>query len=178
MHLRHATLADLDHCLELDASFDTERVWQLDLRPGRDSISSQLRATELPRQLRVDYPLPHDTLLMHWQRGYCIIVAEIPDTSQLTGFVDVGPEPDLQVGWIWNLVVDRSRRRQGVGTALLAAAASWCKDHQLRRLMVPLQIQNDPGIRFCQRQGFSFCGFNDRYYQSGAVALFLCRNLR
>jgi GNAT superfamily N-acetyltransferase len=178
MHLRHAIPADLDRCLELDASFDSERVWQLDLRPGRDAVSAQLRATDLPRQLRVDYPSPQDALLMHWQRGYCIIVAEDPATRQLVGFVDVGPEPDLQLGWIWHLVVDRSQRRQGVGTTLLAAAASWCQDHQLRRMMIPLQIQNEPGIRFCQRHGFTFCGFNDRFYQTGAVALFLCRSLR
>ena len=39
--------------------------------------------------------------------------------------------------------------------------------------MVPLQTQNDPAIRFFQRHGFAFCGFNDRYYSSGSVGLYL-----
>jgi hypothetical protein len=54
----------------------------------------------------------------------------------------------------------------------------WCKDHHLRRMMVPLQTQNDPGVRFCQRHGFVFCGFNDRYYRNGSVALYFGHDLR
>ena len=54
----------------------------------------------------------------------------------------------------------------------------WSVDHELHRLMAPLQTQNDPGIRFFQRHGFTFCGFNDRYYRTGSVALFFGRDLR
>lgn len=178
MHIRPAVPNDLEACLQLDASFDTERVWQLDLREGRTQISAQLRTVDLPRQMRVDYPAPHNALLMHWQRGYCILIAEDPSSRQALGYIDVGPEPDAQLGWLWHLVVDRNQRRQGVGSALVSAAARWCSEHKLHRLMAPVQTQNDPGIRFCQRHGFAFCGFNDRYYPTGSVALFFGRNLR
>ncbi|MEA3336231.1 MAG: GNAT family N-acetyltransferase [Chloroflexota bacterium] len=162
----------------LDGSFDTRRVWQLDLREGRDQVSTQLRATSLPRELRLDYPSPEEALLMHWQRGYCILVVEDWVEEGIVGYIDVGPEPDLQTGWVWHLVVDRRRRREGIGSALLGAAMRWSADHELYRLMAPLQTQNDPGIRFFQRQGFVFCGFNDRYYRTGSVALFFGRDLR
>lgn len=178
MHIRFAVPEDLESCLRLDASFDTRRVWQLDLREARDQISAQVRAAALPRELRLDYPSPHDALLMHWQRGYCVLVAEDWGRGGIVGYADIGPEPDVQTAWIWHLVVDRSRRRQGIGSSLLRAAVQWSIDHQLRRLMAPLQTQNDPGIRFCQRHGFVFCGFNDRYFRTGSVALFFGRELR
>lgn len=178
MRIRPAVPHDLSACLQLDASFDTTRVWQLDLRNARTQVAAHLRVVDLPRQVRVDYPSPDSALLMHWQRGYHILVAEDEEASRVVGYVDIGPEPDAQVGWIWHLVVDRSYRRQKIGSALLVAAARWCHDNGLGRLLAPLQAQNDPGIRFCQRHGFSFCGFNDRHFQSGGVALFFGRDLR
>lgn len=178
MQIRHAIPADLDFCLQLDASFDTKRVWQLDLRENRSQIAAQIRATDLPRELRVDYPGPHEALLMHWQRGYCILVAEDSISGEILGYVDVGPEPDLQLGWIWHLVVDRRLRRHGIGSALLQAAMQWSREHKLRRLMTPLQTQNDPGIRFSQRHGLVFYGFNDRFFSNDSVALFFGRELR
>lgn len=178
MHIRHAIPADIERCLQLDASFETARVWQLKLRDGREQISSELRAVPLPRQLRVPFPTPDKSLLMHWQRGYCVLVADDPSSDQLLGYVNVDPEPDHRLGWVWHLVVGLDHRRQGVGTGLLQAAMQWSREHALRQVMVPVQAQNDPGIRFLQRNGFSFCGFNDRFYKSGDVALFFGRNLR
>lgn len=178
MYVRFATINDLEACLHLDATFETRRVWQLDLREAREQVSVLLRTTPVPRELRVDYLSPNDALLMHWQRGYCIMVAEHEPDSGVVGYLDVGPEPDLQTGWLWHLVVERNQRRRGIGSLLLRAALQWSSDHQLRRLMVPLQTQNDPGVRFLQRHGFTFCGFNDRYYHNGSVALFFGRDLR
>ena len=178
MRIRHAVPADIDRCLHLDASFETGRVWQLDLRDSRELISNTLRTTPLPRQLQVPYPSPGDALLMHWQRGYCILVAEDVVKSQILGYVDVGPEPDLLLGWLWHLVVDLPQRRQGIGGTLLQAAMTWSREHQLQRLIVPLQTQNDPAIRFFQRRGFTFCGFNDSHSRGGNAALLYGRNLR
>lgn len=178
VRIRHAVPADIELCLQLDGSFDTERVWQLELRDHRDRFTVQIRATELPRQLRVDYPTPHNALLMHWQRGYCILVAEDPLSAQVLGYVDVGPEPDLQMGWIWHLVVDRQARRQGIGSKLLRVAKEWSRGHNLRRLVAPLQTQNDPGIRFSQRHGLVFYGFNDSFYRNRGIALFFGCDLR
>lgn len=179
MHVRLATSHDILDCLRLDASSDTRRVWQLDLRESREQISASLRVTALPRDLRLDYPAPGNALVMHWQRGYCLLVAEdLTDGGNLVGYADVGPEPDMQTAWLWHLVVDRSHRRRGVGSALLRAAMQWSSEHQLQRLMAPLQTQNDPGVRFLQRHGFAFCGFNDRYFDNGSVALFFGRELR
>ena len=73
MHVRFATPNDIEPCLQLDSPFDTRRVWQLDLRESREQVSAQLRTTTLPRELRLDYPAPNNAMLMHWQRGYCIL---------------------------------------------------------------------------------------------------------
>ncbi len=178
IQIRHALPADLDYCLQLDGSFDTQRVWQLDMRESHQRVDVQLRATPLPRELRVAYPTPTESLLVHWQRGYCVLVAEEENSGALLGYVDVGPEPDLQLGWIWHLVVDQSVRRHGIGSLLLQGAVAWSRENDLRRLMAPLQSQNDPGIQFCRRHGMTFYGFNDRFYRNGSVTLFFGRNLR
>ena len=178
MQIRFATPNDIPLCLQLDASSETRRVWQLDLRESRDQVAAHLRSATLPRELRLDYPSPDDALLLHWQRGYCIMVAEDWAGDGVVGYVDIGPEPDMQTGWIWHLVIDRRRRRQGIGSTLLRAAVQWSSDHQLHRLMAPIPTQNDPSVRFFQRHGFAFCGFHDRYYRTGSVALFFGRELR
>jgi len=178
MYVRFAVPNDLEACLRLDPSYVTRHVWQLDLREGRDQVAAQLRSAALPRELRLDYPSPDSALLMHWQRGYCIMVAEDGYRGEVTGYIDVGPEPDVQTGWLWHLVVDKYRRREGIGSLLLRTAIQWSSDHHLLRITAPVQTQNDPAIRFFQRHGFSFCGFNDRYYRTGSVALYFGRELR
>ena len=68
MHVRFAVPNDLETCLHLDDSFDTRRVWQLDLRESRDHVSAQLRSAALPRELRLDYPSPDDACLLYTSR--------------------------------------------------------------------------------------------------------------
>ncbi len=63
MQIRFATPSDIPNCLQLDASSETRRVWQLDLRESRDQVSAHLRSATLPRELRLDYPSPDDALL-------------------------------------------------------------------------------------------------------------------
>jgi GNAT superfamily N-acetyltransferase len=75
-------------------------------------------------------------------------------------------------GWISHLVVDRPYRRRGIGTAMLRASRLWARKRGLRRLMIALQTKNYPAICFCERNGMSFCGFNDRYYANRDIALF------
>ncbi len=98
MHVRFATPNDIEICQQLDTSFETRRVWQLDLRESREQVSAHLRTTTLPRELRLDYPAPGNALLMHWQRGYALLVAEDWLGEGIVGYADVGPEPDLQAG--------------------------------------------------------------------------------
>jgi GNAT superfamily N-acetyltransferase len=75
-------------------------------------------------------------------------------------------------GWISHMIVDRRHRRQGLGAAMLKAGTLWGRKRGLKRLMVAVQTKNYPGIRFCEKFGFVFSGYNDHYYPNRDIALF------
>ncbi|GAB4559858.1 MAG: hypothetical protein Kow0047_06010 [Anaerolineae bacterium] len=170
MQIRPADLHDLNRCFELDASFETDHVWQLDQREDEGVIVISFRPVRLPRLMTVAYPPRGDSLLAHWEAGECVYVAG--ESRHVWGYVEALALPDQRVVWIQNLIVDRTYRRRGVGTALLQAAARWAQLRDLHRLMVPVQTKNYPAIRFCQKLGLEFCGYNDRYFANRDIALF------
>ena len=79
---------------------------------------------------------------------------------------------------ITDLVVDVANRRKGVGTALLAAGQDWAASRSHRRLILELQAKNLPAIRFAQKFGYEFCGYNDHYYINQDVAIFFAKILK
>ncbi|NOZ26844.1 MAG: GNAT family N-acetyltransferase [Chloroflexi bacterium] len=175
MRIRPADLHDLSPCFNLDASYETDYVWQLELREDESGIAVQFRPTRLPRTMAVTYPPRGESLLAHWERGECVYVAA--EGRDVKGYVEVVAQPDQGLAWVYNLIVDKPHRRQGLGTSLTSAAIQWAQARGLERLMVPVQSKNYPAICFCQKLGFEFCGFNDRYFANRDIALFFGRNL-
>jgi hypothetical protein len=67
---------------------------------------------------------------------------------------------------------------RGIGTALLRAARDWALETKLRRLIVETQTKNYPAIRFLQKRGLVFCGYNDLFYPNQDIAVFFGQMLR
>ncbi len=174
MIIRPAELTDLNACFEMDHSFETDHVWQMDQREEDGVVSVVFRTVRLPRLMKVDYPRDLDYLLENWQREECFLVADAdPDgEGDIQGYLDMTVQSWHNTGWINNLAVARSQRRQRIGQALLQAGIQWSRERGLGRLMVEAQTKNYPAISFYQKQGFVFCGFNDRYYPNQDIALF------
>lgn len=171
MHIYPAELADLNRCFQLNMSYLTDYVWQMQSRENGRTIDVRFDTVRLPRPMRVEYPRSPDELLPHWQREECFLVARTGDDETL-GFLDASPHPSPGLLWVSNLVVDQSQRRKGIGTRLLKAGRRWAVEHQLGQLMLEIQTKNYPAIAFAQKQGFQFCGYNERYYPNGDIALF------
>lgn len=176
MIVRLAELVDLNLCYALDGSYTTEYVWQMQAREGERSVEVRFDTVRLPRPMKVAYPRHPDELLSNWRQGECFLVAA-DASGQPIAFLDMTAQTWHDVGWIRNLVVDRNYRRQGIATALLNAARYWAHDNKLRRIMVESQTKNYPAIRFAQKHGFVFCGYNDRYYSNGDIAVFFSLTL-
>ena len=68
-------------------------------------------------------------------------------------------------------VVHSQVRRRGVGKLLLKTVKHLALQQRAKRLTVAVQTKNHPAIEFAQQQGFVFCGYNDRYYPNGDIAL-------
>ena len=170
MFIRSAFRDDLHDCIGLDSSYETDCVWQLEQREDEAGISVALRKVRLPRPARVTYPPLGWELLSRWEQGGCVLVAELD--GQVRGYVDMSLQRDHKLGWLHNLVVDRSYRRLGLGTALVQEATRWGQQRSVRRMMFVLQSKNHPAVLFCQHLGFAFCGFNDRYFANRDIAIF------
>lgn len=193
MLIRPALLADLSVCLALDANSQTNHVWQMDAREENGGTVVGFHTVRLPRIMRVVYPRQREDLLACWEEGVPIFVAtdERADerpidegtgrdtrTPQLFGYCQLDIQPWQQAGWISHLIVDRPFRRQGIGTAMLRTCIAWGKVKKLTRLMVAVQTKNFPGISFCEKHGFVFCGFHDHYFVNRDIALFYSLNIR
>jgi len=148
----------------------------MEVREENGLLAATFRVARLPREMRVNYPRQGEELLAGWQRrdGFLVAVGE----GRIRGYVALTEESEHSVARVGDLVVDRGWRRQGMGTALLRAAAQWGRDQELGWLVIEVQTKNYPAIRLCQSRGLTFCGYNDHYWPSRDIALFFGESLR
>lgn len=107
-------------------------------------------------------------------------VAEVE--RQPVALIELELQAWRNVGFIWNLLVHRPYRHQGIGSALIQAAVAWAQGHRLRALALETQTNNWVALNFYHRMGFRLCGLDDHYYtnrdrEAGEVALFWYREL-
>lgn len=176
MNIRPAQARDLEACLALDESFETEYVWQMETARVDGGIQLAFRTTRLPRPMRVPSQAPRDAMLDHLELGACFVVAE--EYPRLLGFADATADLDQRAAWLHYLIVAPDARRRGVGAQLLRETLQWARDKKLRVVIATLSTKNYPASNFLQKHGFAFCGFNDRYYHNRDIALFFACALR
>jgi len=167
---------DIQACAVLDHSYDTNRVWQMDAREQSDGVSVGFRSVRLPRDMRGSYPRHLEGLMACWERGDTVIVAE--DEGQVVGYLHLVLQASESAAWVRNLAVTPRLRRRGIGMTLLQTAADWLRQQNANRLLLETTTKNYPAICFAQKLGFSFCGYNDRYYANQDIALFFAKSLR
>lgn len=176
MKVRAAVAADLKQCVSIDHDLSTDHVWQIDRREENGSHNYNFHPVRLPRTMRVRYPRSPEQLWADWRRWHTFLVAE--NDGIVHGYLGMLAHESEGTCWIRDLVVTRPSRRQGVGTALLKRSLTIASQHQLHRITIEMQSKNSPAIRFCQKHGFRFCGFNESYYPNGDIALFFTLNIR
>ncbi len=176
MRIRRAELVDLNACIQMDRSYSTDCVWQVDERTQNDEISVTFRTVKLPRTANVRLPRLEYGLLSHWQQDECFIVAE--DEGHILGFLNMPLAPEQQLAHIRYLIVSPQHRRKGVGSALLASTATWAREQGVSGLMVETETRNFPAISFLQRHNFTFCGYSDQLCVNQGIRLFFIHKLR
>ncbi len=174
--IRSAVSSDLARLADIDHSFSTDFVWQMETREEEASLSLNFREVHLPRPMRVPFPRSQDHLVDAWVQRRCFLVAETQALPR--GYLNLSPGPVPEVGLVADFGVEPRFRRQGIGSALLLAVKQWARENGHRRLILETQTKNHPGISFCKKHGFHFCGYNDRYYSNMDIALFFGLNLR
>ena len=174
--IREAREEDLATCLQLDLSYETDYVWQMDVRDDTGAIAISFRTVRLPRPMRVVYPRDQEALTLAWQKRDCFLVAET--SGVVRGYLVMRYDAGPANAWITDIAVGRTWRRQKFATALYAEAHNRAREQKLLRITVETQTKNYPGICYCQKHGLTFCGFNDRYYPNHDIAIFFGQNVR
>jgi len=175
MEIRPANLGDLNACLAIDDSFETEYVWQMEERNSAGDIAIGFHLARLPRPMKVSGIISRDDLIYNFQHGGALFVAA---DGAVRGFIDVTESEWNQVAYINNFAIAPAYRRKGLGARLMRAALDWGRQKKLRAAMLDTSTKDYPAICFYQKQGFSFCGFNDQLYPNRDIALLFALSLR
>lgn len=172
--------SDIPACLKLDHSFETDHVWQMTLH--HDDVRQydiQFRIERLPRMIEIEQFGSEDRLHAATQPDQCFLVAVDRDIrTDVLGYLTMRHDPEFRIGWIRDLHVGREYRRRTIGSRLLKIARAWAKERGVTRLMIEIGTKNIPALRFCEDMGFTFCGFNDKYYLNQDIAVFFSQTLR
>ncbi len=176
MHIRFPTLQDVNACFQLDGRSETWYVWQIHRAVEKDRISVVLQRVRLPRAMRLSSPQLGESLVRHYEQRDGIWVAV--EEGHVLGCVDVDWGPEEGLAWIRHLIVDISRRQEGIGSRLLERVLDAAARRGLTRIMCVVDTRNDPAIQFLRQRGFTPAGYNDAYLSEGNIALYMVRLLR
>ena len=174
--IRQALMGDLQACLEMDGSYLTDYVWQMESHAVDGQITVSFRTVRLPRSMRVAYPRDAEALAADWRMRDAFLIAE--RNFEKLGYISLGAQTALCQVHVGDLVVSRAYRRTGVGSALIGSAMRWARDRKLKQIVVEVQTKNHPAVSMLNKLGFSFCGFNDRHFLNQDIAIFFSRSVR
>jgi ribosomal protein S18 acetylase RimI-like enzyme len=97
--------------------------------------------------------------------------------GRVAGLLEVMPQEWNSTAWVWNLMLDRAIRRQGIGRELFARAVVWARQAGYRALVFETQTTNVPACRFYLALGCRLDGLRETLYHNddlarGEIALF------
>ncbi len=176
IEIRPAIATDIPTLMAIDHTYSSDFVWQMEIQTEEKSIGVNLREIRLPRSVRVEYPRPAHSLGDDWTRRSGLLVSVLD--SEVVGYISLMLDIAPITTWVTDLAVIRRIRRQGIGSALVLAAQEWGEQHNTRRIVLELQPKNHSAILMAQKLGFTFCGYNDRYYANHDIGLFFAKSLR
>jgi ribosomal protein S18 acetylase RimI-like enzyme len=175
IEVRPAVIEDIPKLMDLDHSFHTEAVWQMDLLSDDRYIGINFNENRLPRSVKVEYPRSPKQLMKDWIHRDALLVAFIE--KEVVAYISISTDLAPSSGWITDLAVKPTARRQGIGSALVMAGEEWAVGKKLRRMIVDMQTKNIPGIRLFRKLGYEFCGYNDHFYSNQDIAIFFSHYL-
>ena len=116
--------------------------------------------------------------LSHWSLdAYHRLIEEdiftrslVAETEQADGKVEIAGFVIFRladcVSEIYNIAVDNSYARLGVGTSLIQQVMDWSRTEEARKLMLEVRKSNRGAIQFYNRFGFSIAGDLLNYYSN------------
>jgi len=174
--IRPFTSADIPRLSEIDAEFESDRFLDVEKTAGGLEVVWRLVERPLDPPFRSsDYGLSRqqrEEVGVRLREGDGLyLAAEDKRTSKLVTLLDVERERWRDTATIWNILVDRARRRQGLGRELMSRAIAWARERGLRAIMLETQTNNLAACRFYQAMGFKLCGLDDHFYSNDDIGV-------
>jgi len=177
MHIRSARTDDMQACLAVDLSYETEYAWQIQEERRDKEWQVSFREVRLPRAQRITPHVNPEDHLKVWERcdGFWVVT----EKTQILGYLTLRLEPDHAQARLIDLAVDAAYRRQGLGTQLLNHAIAWlARQGEMDQVVLECPPKAHPAISFALKQGFTLCGFQDSYWPGQELGLFFRKRLR
>lgn len=176
--IRDGVENDLPICVQLDSSYETNFVWQMNIENETQLARVSFKTERLPRTMEVTYPVNAKRLKLALPSDHCFLVAVGQTSTDILAYLTMWRDEANNIAFIRDLIVHRPYRGQGIATKLLNIARRWARQRRIRQLIIETQTKNYPAIMFCQNAEFEFCGFNDQYFRNQDIAVFFGQTLR
>ncbi len=175
MMLRAGEMEDIVPCSQIEAAYTTDYVWQMHFQETEHTAQTHFTRVRLPRSMPVAYPHNQNEILQLLQQVSYLLVVE--NAGEVAGFVCGNIEPWRSTVTIEAMIVAASMRRRGIGKKLWNGVAALAQENRCTQLSVALQTKNDPAISFVRKFGATLCGYDDRLFPNGDIALLFSLSL-
>jgi len=174
--IRKGVRPDIDVIKKFDHSVKSLYVWQMQQDDNNNEVHTRFLQTQLPREMRINYPHSPESLENLWGDFSVILVGCINQAP--VSYLTINSYFSPDIAWIKDIVVDELWRRNGFASKLVEAAVVWAKERQINRLLMEVSSKNFPAISLARKMKFMYSGFNDNYFRNQDIALFFTRDLR
>ncbi len=126
----------------------------------------KMRLFDIPRVAKLD----KNSLFESWSekiyeeslknKNYNILVAKLG--SKIVGFISMYCAVDE--GYICNIAVEKSHRKQGIGTSLISEIITYSQNKNLKFLTLEVRESNTETIKFYEKLGFEKLGVRKNFY--------------
>lgn len=194
---RPGTSVDVDACLALDHTCESDSVWQMTLSAPDPTqrVEVGFRAEKLPRSVVLTHAPNPRRLHDDPDLGRLFVVArpyvepvpvepvdpESPDAPltlppppprpPIVGYVVAHYDEYRGIAWLDDVCVAQALRRQRVGLQLADGVRMWAKEQGAARLLCAVPTKHAPMVALCQRLGMAFCGYNDQFFLNHDIAV-------
>jgi GNAT superfamily N-acetyltransferase len=173
VEIRPAIKSDLPYLVQIEHSYQSQYVWQMDRALDEGQIVINFRQIRLPRPMRVEYSGGHPLLNEeNWSRYQAALVATLAKIP--VGYIGLSDQYVPKTVW----VTREDYRRQGIGSALVLAAQEWGIENGFKRQILEIQAKNHPAMQLARKLNYEFCGYNDHYSANQEIVLFFARSIR
>ena len=170
LEIRAAKQADLDCMLGLNHHSSSEYAYKLELTNDKGIFTHSFQRVYLPRAVNIKYPRDETALINSWGEASAIFVGLV--LGELIAYVALEMGRIKDTARVTDLVVAPVMRRKGVGSGILLACEGWAHDQKAQRLLMEIQMRNDPAVQMVKKLGYQMCGYLDQFFPNHDTVLF------